>query len=119
MARQVLAPAGVPPIAGLCSYKLLSTADGNVLPTFCRSGAINVLAWRWYVPISSNVMSLGRSATLQAVRTAMCRDGKNYHATNVEKRYAYEISAAYYGWRFATDPITFIYEPYDPNHPVC
>src|ERR1700694_5962840 len=104
LARQALAPGKVLPIAALCSYKLLATADGNVIPTFCRAGAINALAWRWYVPVSPNVMSLGPGATSQAVTAAMCGDGKNYHATLVEEQYAYELSATYYGWKFATEP---------------
>ena len=64
-------------------------------------------------------MSLGRSATLDALRTAMCRDSKFWHATRPEEGYGYELSAAYYGWKFATDPTKFLYEPPDPNHPVC
>jgi hypothetical protein len=117
--RQVLAPAKVLPVAALCSYKLTATADGNFTPLFCRSGALNVLAWRSYVLISPNLMSLGRSATLEEIRTAMCLDGKDTHATKPEEGYGYEISAAYYGWKFATDPATFLDEPPDPAHPVC
>src|SRR6266853_510821 len=117
--RQVLAPAKVLPLAALCSYKLLTTADGNYRPLFCRSGAINVLAWRGYIPISSNVMSLGRSTTLSAIKTAMCQDAKFLHATKPEEEYAYDLSTAYYGWRFGTAPITWLYGPYDPNHPLC
>jgi hypothetical protein len=64
-------------------------------------------------------MSLGRTATLQAIRTAMCLDTKNLHATKPEEGYGYEISAAYYGWQFAIDPTTFLYEPHDSAHPVC
>ncbi|HZK75265.1 MAG TPA: hypothetical protein VFD88_14860 [Clostridia bacterium] len=86
---------------------------------FCRSGAINVLAWRAYIQISPNVLALGGSATITAIRTALCRDGKLDHATNPEERDGYEIAAAYYGWKFATDPTTFLDEPFDPNHPVC
>ena len=56
------------------------------------------------MPVSPNVMSLGPGATFQAVTAAMCSNGKDYHATFVEEQYAYEISAAYYGWKFATEP---------------
>ena len=56
------------------------------------------------MPVSPNVMSLGPGATFQAVTAAMCGDGKNYHATFVEEQYAYELSATYYGWKFATEP---------------
>ena len=102
--RQVLAPAKVLPIAPLCSYKLTATADGNFTPTLCRGGAINVLAWRKYVSISSNLLSAGRSATFAALHTATCRDMAAYHATFVEEEYAYEMAAAYYGWNFVLEP---------------
>jgi hypothetical protein len=49
-------------------------------------------------------MSLGRNAGFQAVHDATCRDMRIYHATFEEEKYAYEISAAYYGWTFATEP---------------
>lgn len=117
--RQVLAPAKVLPLAALCSYRLLTTADGNYRPLFCRSGAINALAWKGYVPISSNVMSLGRSTTLSALRAAMCRDTKFLHATKPEEEYGYELSAAYYAWKFTPDPTAYLWEPPDPNHPLC
>ncbi len=103
MSRRVLAPATVLPVVGLCSQKLVLYADGNAYPLRCRSGAVNVLAWKFYVPIDSNVMSLGRSATLQAIQQALCRDMSAYHATRVEAMYAYNISAAYYGWKFPAD----------------
>jgi hypothetical protein len=101
----VLAPARVLPIAPLCSYKVFVTADGNYNPAFCRGGTINVVAWRSYVPLGINVMSLGRGATLTDIKSAMCRDmAKSDHATNVEEEYAYELSAAYYGWAFLPEP---------------
>jgi hypothetical protein len=96
--RGVLAPAKVLPVAVLCMYELTHSADGNVFPQFCRGGAVNVLAWRFYVPISSGVMSLGRGATLQDIQAALCRDESRFHATAVEEIYAYELSSAYYGW---------------------
>jgi hypothetical protein len=102
--RRVLAPARVLPAAALCSFETQATADGNVTPIFCRGGAINVPAWIFYAPISSNVMSLGRGATRASVTAAMCLDMKNFHATFPEEGYAYELSAAYYGWAFSPEP---------------
>jgi hypothetical protein len=102
--RRVLAPATVLPAAALCSYDLEETADGNVRPIFCRGGAINVLAWTFYTQVSSNVMSLGGGSTLTAVKAAMCSDMSDFHATLPEEHYAYEISAAYYGWSFSPEP---------------
>jgi hypothetical protein len=112
VSRQVLAPAKVLPIAHLCSYKLTTTADGNFTPTFCRGGAINVLAWRSYAALGVNVMSLGRTATLKDVQTALCRDlNKSNHATRPEEISAYSLAAAYYGWSFGTDPTTSMDQP--------
>jgi hypothetical protein len=108
----VLSPAKGLPIAALCSYKLTTTADGNFRPTFCRGGAINVLAWRSYVPLGVNVMSLGRTATLKDVQAALCRDmRKSDHATAPEEVSAYSLAAAYYGWSFGTDPTKYMYQP--------
>jgi hypothetical protein len=112
-----VAPATVLPIARLCQYRVTYTADGNFLPVLCRGGAINVLAWRIYVRIGPHVMSLNRSATLLEVEKAMCRDGKLLHATLPEREYAYDMSSAYYGWKFGAAPLSFMYRPYDPNQP--
>ena len=112
VSRQVLAPAKGLPIAHLCSYKLTTTADGNFTPTFCRGGAINVLAWRAYAPLGVNVMSLDRTATIKDVQTALCRDlNKSNHATRPEEINAYSLAAAYYGWSFGTDPTTSLDQP--------
>jgi hypothetical protein len=119
VSRQVLAPATTLPIARLCQYRVTYTADGNFLPVVCWGGAVNVLAWRIYVRIGPHVMSLSRSATVLEVEKAMCRDRKYTHATLLESEYAYGISSAYYGWKFGAAPVTFMYRPYDPNHPAC
>ena len=119
VSRQVLAPATVLPIARLCQHRLTSTADGNYTPTLCRGGAVNVLAWRAYVGIAPGVMSLSRGSTVLEVEQAMCRDGKSRHATNPELESAYELAAAYYGWKFGATPIDWLYGPFDPNHRLC
>jgi hypothetical protein len=119
VSRQVLAPATALPVARLCQYRVTYTADGNFLPVLCYGGAVNVLAWRIYVGIGPHVMSLSRSATLLEVEKAMCRDGKYTHATLQEREYAYDLSFAYYGWKFGAAPVTFMYRPNDPSHPAC
>jgi hypothetical protein len=118
VAREVLAPATVLPIARLCQLRLTTTADGNYTPTLCRGAAINVLAWRAYVGIAPSVMSLSRSATMVEVEQAMCRDGKSRHDTNPELEYAYGLSAAYYGWKFGDAPMNWLDAP-DPSQPLC
>jgi hypothetical protein len=117
--RQVLAPAKELPLVALCSYKVITTADGNYQPLFCRSGAINVVAWKGYVQIGPNVMSLNRSSTLLEIERAMCRDAKYLHATKPEAGYAYEISAAYHGWKFGAEISKWQDQPYDPKSVLC
>jgi hypothetical protein len=119
VARRVLAPATELPVAALCSYRVYATADGNFRPLFCHGGAINVLAWKGYIQIGPNVMSLRRGSTLLEVEAAMYRDGKYLHATKPEAGYSYEISAAYHGWKFAAAISAWQDGPYDPNHPLC
>jgi hypothetical protein len=102
--RQVLAPAKAMPAVDLCSADLVQTANGNVYPLLCQGGAVNVPAWKFYVQVSSNVLSLGRDATLDQVRAALCADQSQYHATYVEESSAYELAAAYYGWNFTPEP---------------
>jgi hypothetical protein len=102
--RQVLAPAKVMPAVDLCSADLVHTANGNVYPLLCQGGAVNMPAWKFYVQVSSNVLSLGRDATLDQVHTALCADQSQYHATYVEESSAYELAAAYYGWSFTPEP---------------
>jgi hypothetical protein len=119
VARRVLAPAKELPIGSLCSSKAYPTADGNFTPLFCRSGAVNVVVWKAYIQIGANVMSLGRRATLLEVETAMCRDTRDLHATKPEAWWAYAISAAYHGWKFAIEVLKWQDAPYDPKHVLC
>lgn len=108
VARQVLAPAAVLPVAGLCTTPIFETADGNAEPRFCRDGSINVPAWRAYVSISPNILALGRDATVDQIRAAFTADGK-YHPTGPEEQAAYYLAAAYYGWRFSPDPSCWLW----------
>jgi hypothetical protein len=104
VARQVLPPATVMPAVDLCSADLVGTANGNVYPLLCQSGAVNVAAWRFYVQVSSNILALGRDVALEQVQAALCADQSQNHATYVEESSAYEVAAAYYGWSFTPEP---------------
>src|SRR4029077_1210181 len=88
----------------LCSYETQATDDGNVTAIFCRGGAINVQAWSLHAQASSTARPVGGGATRAAVSAAMCLDETTVHATFPEEGYAYEISAAYYGWSFSPEP---------------
>jgi hypothetical protein len=109
VARQVLPPARSLPVVALCSQPVTLTQDGGAAPLTCDNGALNVLAWKFYAGLSPRVLSAGTAATDKAVRTAMCADWIGGHATAPEERSAYELSAAYYGWNFDTDPTDLLF----------
>ena len=106
--RQTLSPAKQPPAINLCSYDIQVYQDGNAGPLFCSNG-LNVKAWNFFVPLSSHVQSLDSSASLTAVEAALCADMSSYHATPVEESSAYQLAAAYDGWRFTSDPTQVMY----------
>jgi hypothetical protein len=98
---QVLSPARELPAVPLCSVAPVRTANGNVWPLFCRGGAINVQAWRFYAGLTPSVLAAGSKATSSEAYAALCRDA---YVTNVEREYGFELAAAYYGWKFSLDP---------------
>lgn len=98
--RQPLAPAQDLPLVGLCSAPLQYTADGNAQPLLCRGGEVNVQAWNFYKAVEPSVLGLPRSATLQDIYAAMCRDGQTINATRPEVEYSYQIAAAYHAWTY-------------------
>lgn len=108
VAREVLAPATVLPVAGLCSSPIFQTADGNAEPRFCRDGSINVPAWKFYVSMSPNILGLGRDASVDQIHAAFMNDGRS-HPTNPEEQAAYYLAAAYYGWHFSADPSCWLW----------
>jgi ABC-type lipoprotein export system ATPase subunit len=99
-ARQVLAPASVPPSVDECSQQLTFAVDGNAGPISCSNGTLNVVAWRYFAQDKHSVMSLGPYATPVQVSDALCADG----STIPIETSAYQLSALYYGWSFAEDP---------------
>ena len=101
--KQVLAPASDPPVANLCQTQVTSTADGNVTPLLCKSGALNVQAWFFYKSVSASVLGLGLNPTQGQVESAICDDLNHNHATRVEESSGYKLAATYYGWSFAID----------------
>ena len=95
-----LIPAPFPPRGPLCIEPVTVAADYTVKPLFCLDGAINAVAWRDL----SAVPLLGTGiATLDDVTSQMCYDLRDV-SMGVETQ-AYELSAAYYGWRFNADPL--------------
>jgi hypothetical protein len=108
VARQVLPPARSLPVVSLCS-QALTTQDDGATPLTCTNGALNVLAWKVYAPLSPRVLSAGPAATDKVVRSAMCTDWIRGLATAPDERSAYELAAAYYGWSFDTDPTDLLF----------
>ncbi len=104
VATQRLAPAPDLPIGALCSTQITVTADGNATPLLCRSGAVNVPAWRFYAEVSASVLGLGLNPTQGQVQGAICDDFKHNHATKTAETSGYKLATAYYGWTFNVDP---------------
>lgn len=96
--RQVLPPATVLPLIDLCSSPVQVFQDGNAGPLFCSSGALNVLAWRFFAQLNPLVMSLGPSATLADVKGALCAGAGGGNITLPEEDSAYSLAAAYNDW---------------------
>jgi len=101
---EILPPATVPPVAGLCTEQLQHSPDGTVSPLFCPGGEINTLAWSYLATNNLQVMGLGRSAGPGEVRAAIAQDLRTHASGPVECNAAL-LAAAYYGWDFHIDPV--------------
>jgi hypothetical protein len=104
VAEQVLPPATDLPVAMLCSKGIVAAADGNATPLFCRNGAVNVLAWKYYSEISESILSLGQNPNEGQPQSAICDDIAHNGATRATEVSGYRLAAAYYGWTFTFDP---------------
>ncbi len=103
--RQALAPATDLPVADLCSTPIQTTADGRATPLLCQSGAVNVLAWKFYSTISASILGLGLNPTQGQAESAVCDDIAHNHATRPEEVDGFKLASTYYGWSFAVDPL--------------
>jgi hypothetical protein len=101
--QEVLSPATVPPVVGLCSAQLSYAADGNASPLFCSNGEINKSAWNYFAKVNLRVMTLGPNASPGDVSAAVSAD-MNGSSTGPIECSAYELAAVYYGWSFGVDP---------------
>ncbi len=107
----VLAPAIVRPVVPECSTPLTHTQDGNVTPLTCKNGDINVPAWKFYAPLSSEVMALGAHMGVEIVLHTMCSDVKVHHATRVEEVRGAQLASDYYGWGMNQAVTAFVVSP--------
>jgi len=104
VAQQVLPPAQDPPVAMLCSKPITAATNGNASPLFCSTGAVNVLAWKFYADISASILGLGLNPNQGQPESAMCDDLAHNGANRSEEVNGYRLAAAYYGWTFNIDP---------------
>ncbi|HVC75439.1 MAG TPA: hypothetical protein VND96_02865 [Candidatus Micrarchaeaceae archaeon] len=102
---EVLPPAKVPSVVGLCTQQLSYAADGNASPLFCSNGEVNRLAWTYFADLNLLVMSLGSSATPGDVEAAVASDLNGSEAIECS---AYQLATVYYGWNFGTDPTSSV-----------
>jgi hypothetical protein len=106
----VLTPATVPSKTPECSQQLTYASNGSPSPVSCSNGYLNMLAWNALSALELKVMTLGYSATPSQVQSALCVDANaadadsKASASNAIEESAYQISAIYYGWSFATNP---------------
>ena len=101
--RQALPPATDEPVANLCSARIQTTPDGRATPLLCSSGAVNVLAWRFYSTVSASILGLGLNPTQGQAESAVCDDIVHNHATRLEEADGFKLAATYYGWTFVVD----------------
>ncbi len=101
-ARGPLAPATTTSVLPLCRSPLRHFADGSVAPIRCSPRSVNALAWDFYAPLGTAVMSLGRAPSWTVVVAAMCRDQATRHVTAVEEQRAAQLASLYNGWGWVT-----------------
>jgi hypothetical protein len=105
-----LSPATVPSKAAECSQQVTFSSNGNSGPVQCSNGDLNVTVWNALATLEPSVLSLGYSASVSQIETALCNDVKssqsdaNTNNSSVIEATVYQISALYYGWNFPTDP---------------
>ena len=101
--QQVLAPAQDLPVAQLCTTAIAVSADGNATPLLCKTGAVNVQAWKYYATISASILGLGLNPTQGQAESAVCDDINHNHATRPEEASGFTLASTYYGWSFKVD----------------
>jgi hypothetical protein len=102
-----LAPATVPSKAAECSTTISFSSNGDSGPIQCTDGYLNSAEWTSLATLEPQVMTLGYSATISQVETALCND-VHANIANVIEETNYQISALYYGWNFSTSPTSVI-----------
>ncbi len=95
----ILAPATTPSSVGVCTQQMSFGADGNASPILCSDGAVNSLAWTYFVQSYPGIFAIGAYATENQVAQAVSQMETN--GTIPTEESAYCLAKAYYGWQFA------------------
>ena len=102
--HKTLPPARVPSIAPECNEAFYPS---RLVPLFCADGALNAAAWRWFANNKEggpfHVLSVGRSATYENVRSAACIDARHHGV--VDAIASEQLAAVYYDWSFLGSPL--------------
>jgi hypothetical protein len=110
----VLAPATVASKTAECTQAITYNSDGTSGPVACSNGDLNVTEWNALSALEPKVMSLGYSASITQVESAICSDASDSASdesttdSNLIESTTYQISAMYYGWNFSTSPTSVL-----------
>ncbi len=85
---------------GVCTEQLSFGADGNADPIVCADGAINTVAWQYFLSESAGLLSAGEYATPPQIQGL---EAAAQGWTEPIGESVYCLAAAYYGWRFAVN----------------
>jgi hypothetical protein len=97
IAPVVLNPATTPSVVGTCTEQLSFGADGNAGPIVCTNGAVNVLAWNYFITSSAGLFAAGSNATPGQIQQL---ESSAQGWTGPIGQSVYCLAAAYYGWSF-------------------
>jgi hypothetical protein len=101
----ILAPATTPSTVGICSEQLEYGADGTAGPITCSTGAVNVLAWSYYVPINDGLFSAGTDASpsqIEALEASALKSSTEGWSIPIGDDF-FCLASDYYGWNFGLD----------------
>lgn len=99
----VLPPATVVSKIAECRQQIVFSSNGDSGPITCSNGDLNITEWNGLAALEPSIMTLGYTASVTQVESALCADvGANI--SNPIEVTNYQISALYYGWNFSSNP---------------
>lgn len=93
----ILAPATTPSAVGICEQQLSFGSSAG--PILCSNGAVNILAWQYFVKSYAAIFELGAYATPGQIEqvTSHMSDPMS------QAEDAYCLAKAYYGWTYTSN----------------